>query len=174
MCCLKGDKSIDGQWTRDRRKTTQQTNGFPPKFFDGALGWRRGVWYRGGTRAPSFEDLDATLPLLALFEAQASPQLILFTILNASLHLIKFPLIRNESCGQGRRLNLVQGDRKFCGCQKWFGNRYVLLLTYKLHFLCNGNDVLNIGFFVSITLKIKWCTRRAKKIWNKNSLCKSN
>ena len=102
---------------------------FPAKFFDGALGWRRGVWYCGGTRAPSFEDLDA-LPLLSSFLKRRRG--LSFSAIYCFKWLItpnqisvnsKWKL-RSGSSSWKVNLNLVQGDRKFCACQKWFGNTY--------------------------------------------------
>lgn len=111
-------------------KTTNKRQ-FPAKFFDGALGWRRGVWYRGGTRAPSFEDLDAVLPLLSSFIMKRARGL----SFSVTIYCFKWLITPNQISVNSKwklrsgsswkvNLNLVQGDRKFCGCQKWFGNTY--------------------------------------------------
>ena len=113
---------------RSSENNTTNKRQFPAKFFDGALGWRRGVWYRGGTRAPSFEDLDA-LPLLSSFLKRTRGLSFSVTIYCFKWLITPNQIsvnskwkLRSGSSSWKVALNLVQGERKFCGCQKWFGN----------------------------------------------------
>ena len=130
---------------RSSENNTTNKRQFPAKFFDGALGWRRGVWYRGGTRAPSFEDLDAVLPLLSSFMMRTRG--LSFSV---TIYCFKWLITPNQISVNSKwklrsgsswkvNLNLVQGDGQILRLSNCISYAMLQQWRIKYRILCFDN-----------------------------------